>query len=142
MSHRSYLSFACSSRVNIYARAFNLTMKELYTVSQVKIGSYQIPTAMSDGQSSNTSLLEVMISSKNETVFIHDFSDRTLQIIFDASWATMNVGLKRSIAWNTSRHVRSGRFYLHCRTEETRRTGIICIVCNQVLCHPSARGMS
>jgi hypothetical protein len=37
---------------------------------------------MSDTQSLNTSLVEVMISSKNERVIIPDLSDRTLQIIF------------------------------------------------------------
>jgi len=39
-----------------------------------------------------------MISSKNECVFIRDLSDPTLQIIFDAWWASMNVGSKRPIA--------------------------------------------
>ena len=39
---------------------------------------------MSDSKSLNTSLLEIMISFKNEHVFIHDLSDLTLQIIFDA----------------------------------------------------------
>jgi len=39
---------------------------------------------MLDSQSLNTSVLEVMISSKNERVFIRDLSDLTLQIIFDA----------------------------------------------------------
>jgi len=42
---------------------------------------------MSDSQSLNTSLLEVMISSKNERVFSRGLSDLTLQIIFDALWA-------------------------------------------------------
>jgi len=51
-----------------------------------------------DTQSLNTSLLEVMISWKNERVFIRDLSDLTLQIIFDAWWASMNVGSKRRIA--------------------------------------------
>jgi hypothetical protein len=39
-----------------------------------------------------------MISSKNERVFIRDLSDLTLQIIFDAWWASMNEGSKRPIA--------------------------------------------
>jgi hypothetical protein len=68
---------------------------------------------MSDSQSLNTSLLEVMISSKNERVFIRDLSNLTLQIIFDAWWASMNIGSKRPIAWNNSRHAPSWRFYLH-----------------------------
>jgi len=92
---------------------------------------------MSDSQSLNTSLLEVMISSKNELVFIRDLSDLTFQIIFDARWASMNVGSKRPIAWKDSRHAPSWRFYLHCGIEETSSPGIICIICHQVLRHPS-----
>ena len=90
----------------------------------------------------NTSLLEVMISSKNERVFIRDLTDLTLQIIFDTWWASMNEGLKRPIAWNNSRHAPSWRFYLHCGIEETGSPGIICIVCHQVLRHPSEHGTS
>jgi len=83
-----------------------------------------------------------MISSKNERVFILDLTDLTLQIIFDAWWATMNVGSNRPIAWNASRHAPSWRFYLHCGIEEEGSPGIICIVCHQVLCHPSEHGTS
>ena len=97
---------------------------------------------MSDTQSLNTSLLEVRICSNNERVFIRDLSDLTLQIIFDAWWASMNVGSKRPIAWNNSRHAPSWRFYLHCGIEETGSPGIICIVCHQVLRHPSEHGTS
>jgi len=97
---------------------------------------------MSDSKFLNTSLLEVMISSKNERVFIRDLSNLTLQIIFDAWWASMNEGSKRPIAWNASRHAPSWRFYLHCATEETGSPGIICIVCHQVLRHPSEHGTS
>ena len=67
-------------------------------VSQVGIPSILISTAMSNTQSLNTSLREVMISSKNERGFIRDLSDLTLQIIFDAWWASMNVGTKWPIA--------------------------------------------
>jgi len=95
---------------------------------------------MSDSQSLNTSLLDVMISSKNGRVFIHDLDDLTLQIIFDAWWAYMNVGSTHSIDWINSRHAPSGRFYLHCGIEETGSPGIICIVCHQVLHHPSEHG--
>ena len=83
-----------------------------------------------------------MISSKNERVFIRDLSDLTLQIIFDGWWASMNVGSKRPIAWKNSRHAPSWRFYLHCGIEETGSPGIICIVCHQVLRHPSEHGTS
>ena len=97
---------------------------------------------MSDTQSLNTSLLDVIISSKNERVFIRDLSDLTLQIIFDAWMASMNVGSKRPRAWTNSRHAPSWRFYLHCGIEETGSPGIICIVCHQVLRHPSEHGTS
>jgi len=97
---------------------------------------------MSDTKSLNTSLREVMISSKNEHFFIHDLSDLKLQIMFDAWWASMNEWSKRPIAWNDSRHAPSWRFYLHCGIEETGNPGIICIVCHQVLRHPSEHGTS
>ena len=97
---------------------------------------------MSDTPSLNTSLLEVMISSKNEHVFIRDWSDLTLQIIFEAWWASMNVGSKRPITWKMSRHAPLWRFYLHCGIEETDSPCIICIVCHQVLRHPSEHGTS
>jgi len=83
-----------------------------------------------------------MISSKKKRVFICDLSDLTLQIIFDAWWASMNEGSQRLIAWKNSRHAPSWRFYLHCRIEETGSPGIICIVCHQVLRHPSEHGTS
>jgi hypothetical protein len=103
---------------------------------------FEILTAMSDSKSLNTSLIEVMISSKNERVFIRDLSDLTLQIIFDAWWASMNEGSKRPIALNDSRHALSWRFYLHCGIEETGSPGIICIICDQVLRNPSERRTS
>jgi len=83
-----------------------------------------------------------MISSKDERVIIRNLSDLTLQIIFDAWWASMNVGSKRPIAWNASRHAPSWRFYSHCGIEETGSPGIICIVCHQVLRHPAEHGTS
>jgi hypothetical protein len=97
---------------------------------------------MSDTKSLNTSLLEVMISSKNERVFIRDLSDLTLQIVFDAWWASMNVSSKQPIVWNNSRYAPSWRFYLHCGIEKTGSPGIICIICHQVLRHPSEHGTS
>jgi len=82
------------------------------------------------------------ISSQNKCVFIQDLSDLTLQIIFNAWWASMNVGSKRLIAWNNSRHAPLWRFYLHCGIEDSGSPGIICIVCHQVLRHPSGHGIS
>jgi len=101
-----------------------------------------MPNTMSDSKSINTSLLEVMISSKNERVFIHDLNDLTLQIIFEAWWTSMNEDSKLSIASNNSRHAPSWRFYLHCGMEESGSPDVICIVCHQVLRHPSEHGTS
>ena len=97
---------------------------------------------MSVSKSLNISLLQVMISSKDEHVFIWDLSDLTLQIIFDAWWASVNIGSQRTFAWNYSRHGPVGRFHLHCGIEGTGIPGIICIVCHAVLCHPSEHGTS
>jgi hypothetical protein len=83
-----------------------------------------------------------MICSKNERVFIRDLSDLTLQTIFDTRWASMNVGSKRPIGWNNSRHAPLWRFYFHCGIDETGCPGIICIVCQQVFHHPSQYGIS
>jgi len=83
-----------------------------------------------------------MMSSKNEGVFVRDLRDLTLQIIFDAWWASMNEGTKWAIGWNTSRYAPSWRFYLHCGIEESCSPGIICIICHQVLRHPSEHGTS
>jgi hypothetical protein len=86
----------------------------LGTIMQLELHSNQIPNAMSDSTAINTTLLEVMISSKNERVFIRDLNDLTLQITFDTWWTSMNVDSKISIAWNNSSHAPSWRFYLHC----------------------------
>jgi len=83
-----------------------------------------------------------MISSRNEHVMIGDLSDITLQIIFDAWRASMNVGSKYPIGWNDYRHATSWWFYLHCRIAETGSHGIICILCHQVLRHASEHGTS
>jgi len=111
-------------------------------VFRVVLPSYLISTALSDTKSLNTSLLEVIISSKNEHVFVRNWSDLTLQIILDSWWASMNVGSKESIAWNASRHAPSWGFYLHCGIEETGSPGINCIICHQVLRHLSEHGTS
>jgi hypothetical protein len=77
-----------------------------------------------------------MISSKNDRVFIHYVSNLTLQIIFDTSWATIDVCPKRHITWNAP----LGRFNLHWEIAETGSPGIICIFCHQVFRHPSEHG--
>jgi len=112
------------------------------TVTMIELPGVQFPTAMSDTRSLNTLLLEVMISSDNERVFIRDFSDLTLQMIVDAWWALMNEGSEQPIAWNNFRHAPLWRFYLHCGIEETNSPSIICILCHQVPRHPSQHGTS
>ena len=97
---------------------------------------------MLDWKCFNTSWLEVVVSSTNDRVCIYDLSDLTLQIIFVAWLASMNVGAKWPIAWTHSWHAPSWQFYLHCGIKETASHGIICIVCLQVLCHPSEHGTS
>jgi len=54
----------------------------------------------------------------------------------------MNEGSKRPIAWNNSRHAPSWRFNSHCGIEAAGSPGIICIICQQVLRHPSEHGTS
>jgi len=54
----------------------------------------------------------------------------------------MNVGSKHPIAWNDSRQPPLGQFYFHCGIEKTAIPGIICIVCHQVLHHPSEHGIT
>jgi len=142
MTHRAYIFVARSPRVNIEEPVFLSTIRYLSTSFQVQLPSCQIPTTMPDSKSLNTLLLEVMISSKNEHVFIRDLNDLTLQIIFDAWWASMNVSSMRSIAWKDCRHAPWWRSYLHCGIEKTGSPGIICIVCHRVLCHPSEHGTS
>ena len=137
MSHGSDYVLASSSNVNIEETAFYLTIRHLLTVIQVELPRVQFPTAMSDTKSLNTSMLEVMISSNNQHVFIRDFSDRTSQTILHAWWVSMNVDSKRPITWDDSGHAPSQRFYLHCGIEETSSLGIICIVSLRVLRHPS-----
>jgi len=74
--------------------------------------------------------------------WFRDLNDLTLRIRFDARWTSMNVDSKLAIAWNNSWHAPSWWFYLHCGIEETGSPGIICIVCHQVLRHPSENGTS
>jgi len=101
MSHRSDF-FACGGRVNIQDPAVCCTVLLPSAVFRVELPRFLIPTVMSDSISLNTSLLEVMISSTNDRHLIRDLCDLTLQILFDAWWASMNVGSKRPITWNNS----------------------------------------
>jgi len=49
----------------------------------------------------------------------------------------MNVGKKRPVAWNTSRHTPSWGFYQDCRTDDTGSPSIKIIFGHQGLRHPS-----
>jgi len=129
--------FACSSTVNIWEPAFYITLTWLLAVAWVGLPSYQISNAIFDSKSFNTSLIQLTISSKNERVFIRDLSKLTWHIIFNAWWSSMDVGLKCPIGWNYSGHVSLWRFQMPRGIEETGHPAIICIICHQVLCHPS-----
>jgi len=142
MSHRSDLILPCSCNINIQDPVLFRTISNLLTVIQVEVLKAQYSTTTSDTKSLNTSLLEIMISSKNKRIFIRHLSDLTLLIIFDSWWASMKVHSKQPIAWNNSRHASSWRFHLHSGIEETGCPGIICIVCHQVLRDPSEHGTS
>jgi len=76
----------CSCRVNIGEPAVCFTVSLFSAVSWVGIPKILISTAMSDTQSLNISLLEVMISSKIERDFIRNLSHLTLFVI----WATLH----------------------------------------------------
>jgi hypothetical protein len=90
----------------------------------------------------DTSSLEIMYSTKEERVFIRDLTDEILQMVFDKWWTSMNVETKTTIVWSGSRHAAAWRFYKHCAKTENGCPGIICIVCNTVLVHPSENGTS
>jgi len=136
MSYRSDF-FTCSSRVNNQAPAVCFAVLLLSAVFQVGLPSCLFPNMMLDSPCLNTSLLDVVMCSKDERVLIRDLGDLIIQILLDAWWASMNVDSNRPIAWNKSRHTSSWQFYLHCRVEDTRSPGIVCSVCHQVLRHPS-----
>jgi hypothetical protein len=93
-------------------------------------------------KSSKNSLLEVIICSINEFVFIRNLSNFTLHIFFDTWWATMKISSKQPIAWNDSRHAGSWQVHLYCGLEQSSSPGIVCIICHQVLRHPSEHGTS
>jgi hypothetical protein len=119
-----------------------MTISYPFTVTETELCKVQFPTAMSDTKSLNTLLLQVMVPSNNECVLIRDLCNLTLQIVFNAWWASMDIGSKRPIAWINSTHAPSWRFYLHCGIELTGSPSIICIVCHHVLRHPSEHGTS
>jgi hypothetical protein len=137
MSHRSDFYVTCHSEVNIYNAALFLTIRYLLMVKQAELPSAQYPTAMSDTKTLITLLLVVIISYKKKHICIRDLSDRILQIIFHAYWASMSVGRMWPIVRNNSILASSWRFYLHSGIESTGCPAMIRIVCHQVLRHPS-----
>jgi hypothetical protein len=68
---------------------------------------------MSDLKSLHTSLLEVLISAKNELVFSRDLNDHWLQIMLNGRWASRDVRSKRPITSIDSTHSLLLRFYSH-----------------------------
>jgi len=124
--------FACHSRVNIWEHEFYFSILSLSAVSRGVLPSFLIISKMSYSKSLNISLLEVITSSKNECVFIHNLSDLTLQISFNAWWVSINVDSKHPVACNHYRQPPSCRFDLHCGIGETGSPGIISIMCCQV----------
>jgi hypothetical protein len=49
-------------------------------------------------------LLELMVSSRNESNFLHKLNGLPLHMVFEASWALMLVGSIRPLSWNDSKH--------------------------------------
>jgi len=138
MQHLTDLIFWLVAVMAIFKNPrFALQYRYHLAVFRVGSPSFLIHTAMSDPESLNPSLLEVIISSHNEYVFIRDLCDLTIQIIFDAWRASMNVDSKWPIAWHNSRHVPSWWLYPHCGMEGTGSPGILYMVCHQVLRHLS-----
>jgi hypothetical protein len=136
-SHKLYFCVACSSNFNISEPTFHLIITSHLTVSQLELCSCWIPTNISDSQSVNISLLEVIQSSNNQGVFVRNLSDLDLYILFNTPWASITVGLMSSNVWNISWHPDLSRFYLHCGMEETGRPGIIYVIGYWVFCHLS-----
>ena len=133
ISRRFDFFLAHNSRVNIWEAELYYPITDLFTVSEVDLDCSQISSYMSDYDSLITSLLEVLISSQHECVFIRDFSNLTLQIIFNSWWLFMSVGSKCPVTSNNPRHVLSWRLNLHCGKKETGIPGIMCIISHQVL---------
>jgi len=75
MSHRSDFFVACSSRVNSYEPAFYFAITLLLTDSQVELPTVQIPAVILDLKCLNIPLVQVVICSKNECVFVCDLSN-------------------------------------------------------------------
>lgn len=141
-SHWSYILLTGRSRVNISELALGFSIMYHLQVPQGTLRSYHLPIVMFDWNCVHSSLQVVLISCKNEPVFIHYLSNITLQNILDALGAAMIVSSKCSIDCNNSRPVPWWRFYLHWGFEENSRPGIICIVCHPVVPYLSENGSS
>lgn len=142
MSYWLYIFLSCSFRFNIYETAVHFTMILRLTVLQVEICSIHIPKAILDSNPFNTLMQEVMISSKFESVCVGNWSNLTLQRIFDTWWACMNRSSMCAIVWNSSGDGTAWHFYMHCRFKVTGSPGSVCIIYHQVLCHPLEMGLA
>jgi hypothetical protein len=146
----SQICVQCLTDLIIFLVALESLIKNLQSPSQYHhLGSLssRITQLMNCSRHVGYTIFEHLIARgynlfQNEHVFIFDLSDLTLQIIFNAWWASMNVGSKQHIAWNNSIPAPSWLVYLHCGIEETGSPSIIGIVCHQVLRHPSEHGTS
>jgi hypothetical protein len=97
---------------------------------------------MASSQSPDISSLEAMYSLTEQRVIVRDLTDVELQNTFDTWWDSLKVVTKNKIVWNSSRHASAWRFFKHCANAQTGSPGVICIVCYQVLTHPSENGTS
>ena len=84
----------------MYEAVFYLTRKYPLTVTQIKLSRDQFPTARSDTRSLITWLIQVVISSKNERVFIRDLCDLILKSslmvggpLWILAWSSLLLGI-------------------------------------------------
>lgn len=88
------------------------------------------------------SVLEVLSASDDRTVYIRDSDNTTLQSTFDSWWVSMNTTTKKPVNWNGRKSSPAWRFYKQCGIISDGTPAIICIVCHQILAHPSQVGAS
>ena len=90
----------------------------------------------------DTTPLEVIHLADGRKVYVRDAADSKLQTIFDTWWKGMNVESKKLISWDGRKCSTAWRFYKQCGIVQDGSPSIICIVCSQVLKHPSRVGTS
>lgn len=107
ISDRYDFVHARSSMVSSQEAALYLPITCVLIVPQIEMDSFKLCSALSDSHSLNALLLEVMTLPKYKHHYVHNFSDITLQILFDAWRASMNVVLKHPLGCNNCRHTPS-----------------------------------